>query len=121
MIRPTGYVQMKLGEMVRHDGLESDGLTLLRSAGQVRGTAKSTAPALPGRAVRNAGDWQVAQGIHSRQGTQAAAIAMDIRSSRYQQTHADIVRASKNVVEWEKYLPEDCVKAMVASGWHFTV
>jgi len=112
---------MNVGDEVRQDHLENHDLTLLRSAGQVRGTAKSTAPALPDRAVRNAEDWRVAQGIHSRQGVQAAAIAMDVRSSRYQQSHADIVRASKNVAEWEQYLPEDCVKAMVAGGWHFTV
>jgi hypothetical protein len=34
---------------------------------------------------------------------------------------ADGARAAENIAEWRKYLPEDCVDAMVKSGWHGTV
>jgi hypothetical protein len=47
--------------------------------------------------------------------------AVDARNSRYQRGQADVVRAATIVLEWREYLPDDCVKAMVASGWHFTV
>jgi hypothetical protein len=30
----------------------------------------------------------------------------------------DSARASENIAEWRKYLPEDCVNAMVKAGWH---
>jgi hypothetical protein len=33
----------------------------------------------------------------------------------------DSARAMENIAGWRKYLPEDCVKAMVKAGWHGTV
>jgi hypothetical protein len=33
----------------------------------------------------------------------------------------DSARAAENIAEWRKYLPEDCVNAMVKAGWHGTV
>lgn len=33
----------------------------------------------------------------------------------------DSARAADNIAEWRKYLPEDCVNAMVKAGWHRTV
>jgi hypothetical protein len=39
----------------------------------------------------------------------------------FRAAHADVVRAAQIILEWREYLPDDCVKAMVASGWHFTV
>ena len=108
-------------DVVPHDDLEKINETFLRSAAQVCDTVKSAMPVLPGRAVRNAEDWQVRPGIQSPQGIQASAVTMDVRSSRYRRSHADVVRAAKNLAEWKQYLPSDCVKAMVASGWHFTV
>jgi hypothetical protein len=33
----------------------------------------------------------------------------------------DSARASENIAGWRKYLPEDCVNAMVKAGWHGTV
>jgi hypothetical protein len=95
-----GYTEMNASEIARHNELDE---TCLRSAAQ-RGTVKSTTLALPNRVARTAEDWQVSQGI-----------------SRYQQSQADVVRAAKNVLAWKEYLPNDCVKAMVASGWHFRV
>ena len=29
-------------------------------------------------------------------------------------------RATKNIADWLGYLPEDCVKAMVSDGWHWS-
>jgi hypothetical protein len=92
-------------EVVPENGLEKISETFLRSAAQVCGTTKSVMPVLPGRAVRNAEDWQVEPGIHSRLGIQAAVVAMDVRSSRYRRSQADIVRAAKILAEWKTYLP----------------
>jgi hypothetical protein len=33
----------------------------------------------------------------------------------------DSARAAENIAGWRKYLPEDCVTAMVKAGWHGTV
>jgi len=34
---------------------------------------------------------------------------------------ATISRAAEIIAEWMTYLPEDCVKAMVNDGWHWSV
>jgi len=33
----------------------------------------------------------------------------------------EIARAEEKIAEWREYLPEDCVKAMIQRGWHFSV
>ena len=33
---------------------------------------------------------------------------------------AAAARADAKIANWRAYLPEDCVKAMVRDGWHFT-
>jgi hypothetical protein len=30
---------------------------------------------------------------------------------------ADLARSEENILQWTSYLPEDCVKAMIAMGW----
>jgi hypothetical protein len=33
---------------------------------------------------------------------------------------ADAKRSVKNILQWNSYLPGDCVKAMVRMGWDYT-
>jgi hypothetical protein len=33
---------------------------------------------------------------------------------------ADVARSEENILQWMSYLPEDCVKAMMAMGWDVT-
>ena len=33
---------------------------------------------------------------------------------------ADARRSVKNILEWNAYLPADCVKTMVRMGWDYT-
>lgn len=33
---------------------------------------------------------------------------------------AGAARSEKNIVQWTSYLPEDCIRAMVAMGWDVT-
>jgi hypothetical protein len=33
---------------------------------------------------------------------------------------ADVARSEENILQWRSYLPEDCVKAMIAMGWDVT-
>ena len=33
---------------------------------------------------------------------------------------ADVVRSEINILQWMSYLPEDCIKAMIAMGWDVT-
>jgi hypothetical protein len=110
---------MNTMEVVQPDILAKHSETFPRRAAQVGGTVRSTPFTLPVRAFRTADSWRVEEGIRNHRSIQGAA--MDGRSSRYQRGHADVVRAAQIILEWREYLPDDCVKAMVASGWHFTV
>jgi hypothetical protein len=33
---------------------------------------------------------------------------------------AGMARAAENVARWKTYLPEDCVRAMMNAGWHWS-
>jgi hypothetical protein len=37
-----------------------------------------------------------------------------------QVSDADVVRSENNILQWMSYLPEDCIKAMIAMGWDVT-
>jgi hypothetical protein len=39
------------------------------------------------------------------------ALPIDVRVS-----DADVVRSENNILQWMSYLPEDCIKAMIAMG-----
>jgi hypothetical protein len=114
-----GYTKMTTSEVVQPDVLAKYSRSLQKGAAQVGGAVESATLTLTGRVLRNGDRWRADERIDSRQTFQA--VALDVRSSRYQRRHADIVRAAGNVLEWKQYLPADCVKAMIASGWHFTV
>jgi hypothetical protein len=101
---------MNTMEVVQPDILAKHGETFPRRAAQVGGTVRSTPFTLPVRVFRTADSGRVEAGIRNRRSI-----------SRYQRGHADVVRAAQIVLEWREYWPDDCVKAMVASGWHFTV
>jgi hypothetical protein len=32
-----------------------------------------------------------------------------------------IAHATANIIQWMKYLPEDCVKTIVKDGWHWSI
>lgn len=38
-------------------------------------------------------------------------------SAPSKQTRVDR-RAAKNIAEWQKFLPQECVEAMIRDGWH---
>jgi hypothetical protein len=111
---------MDASEVVQPGSVANNSETLPSSIAVGR-TVKSTSLTLAGRMFRNVNDWRVEEAVHRRRSFQAAAIAVDVTSSRFLQSQSNVVRAAKNVLEWKEYLPDDCVKAMVASGWHFTV
>jgi hypothetical protein len=49
--------------------------------------------------------------------------ALDAQSllRRRAQSAEDIARARANIAEWSEYLPEDCVRVMIALGWHLSI
>jgi hypothetical protein len=112
---------MNASEVVQPSIVANNSETLRRGTAQVGRTVKSTSLALSGRMFRNVNDWRVEEAVHSGRSLRAAAIAVDAPSSRFLRSQSNVVRAARNVLEWKEYLPDDCVKAMVASGWHFTV
>jgi hypothetical protein len=112
---------MNASEVVQPGIVANNSETLRRSTAQVGRTAKSTSLTLAGRMFRNVNDWRVEEAVYGRRSFQAAAIAADVTSSRFLRSQSNVVRAAKNVLEWKEYLPDDCVNAMVARGWHFTV
>jgi hypothetical protein len=48
-------------------------------------------------------------------------VSSDIVEASIRRDDAAITRAASIVAEWITYLPEDCVKAMVNDGWHWSV
>jgi hypothetical protein len=45
----------------------------------------------------------------------ATAITIGVRADE-----AGAARSERNIVQWTSYLPEDCIKAMIAMGWDVT-
>jgi hypothetical protein len=33
---------------------------------------------------------------------------------------ADVARSENNILQWMSYLPEDCIRTMIAMGWDVT-
>jgi len=48
-------------------------------------------------------------------------VSDDIVKASTRRNDATIARAAAIISEWNTYLPEDCVKAMVNDGWHWSV
>lgn len=48
-------------------------------------------------------------------------VSADIVEASIRRNDATIARAAAIIAEWMTYLPEDCVKAMVNDGWHWSV
>ena len=44
-----------------------------------------------------------------------AAVSMDVPVN-----DADAARSDRNMVQWMSYLPEDCIRSMIAMGWDVT-
>jgi hypothetical protein len=42
------------------------------------------------------------------------------RRAKYRDSAAAMARAEANIAQWMTYLPEDCVRAMVDHGWHWS-
>jgi hypothetical protein len=48
-------------------------------------------------------------------------MSADVVEASVRRNDATIARAAAIIAEWTTYLPEDCVKAMVNDGWHWSV
>jgi hypothetical protein len=48
-------------------------------------------------------------------------VSAGIVEASIRRNDATIARAATLIAEWMTYLPEDCVKAMVNDGWHWSV
>ena len=44
-----------------------------------------------------------------------AAVSIDLRP-----IEADTARSDRNMLQWMSYLPEDCIRSMIAMGWDVT-
>ncbi len=47
-------------------------------------------------------------------------VGADVIEASIKCNDATIARAATIIAEWMTYLPEDCVKAMVSDGWHWS-
>jgi hypothetical protein len=47
-------------------------------------------------------------------------VGSDVVEASIKRNAATIARAAATIAEWMTYLPEDCVKAMVRDGWHWS-
>jgi hypothetical protein len=48
------------------------------------------------------------------------AVGSDVVEASIKRSEATTVRAAAIIAEWMTYLPEDCVRAMVSDGWHWS-
>jgi hypothetical protein len=44
-----------------------------------------------------------------------AAASIEVRANE-----ADAARSEENILQWMSYLPEDCIRTMIAMGWDIT-
>jgi hypothetical protein len=44
-----------------------------------------------------------------------AGVSIDVRANE-----ADAARSDQNMLQWMSYLPEDCIRTMIAMGWDVT-
>ena len=44
-----------------------------------------------------------------------AAVSIDVRANE-----ADAARSDQNMLQWMSYLPQDCIRTMIAMGWDVT-
>ena len=51
---------------------------------------------------------------------QSLGVASDVIEASIKRNGTAITRAAAIIAEWKAYLPEDCVKAMVRDGWHWS-
>lgn len=51
---------------------------------------------------------------------QRLGVGADVVEGSIHRSDAATARAAANIAEWMTYLPEDCVKAMVNDGWHWS-
>ncbi|MGD0502668.1 MAG: hypothetical protein ABSD02_07985 [Steroidobacteraceae bacterium] len=47
-------------------------------------------------------------------------LGSDVANASLKRNAAVTARAATIIAEWISYLPEDCVRAMVADGWHWS-
>jgi len=47
-------------------------------------------------------------------------VGPDVVTASLKRNDATTERAATIIVEWMSYLPEDCVRAMVGDGWHWS-
>jgi hypothetical protein len=48
------------------------------------------------------------------------AVGSDVVEASIKRNEATTARAAAIIAEWVTYLPEDCVRAMVSDGWHWS-
>ncbi len=51
---------------------------------------------------------------------ESLGVASDIVAASIKRDDATVARAATIIAGWMTYLPEDCVKAMVSDGWHWS-
>src|SRR5450631_957210 len=51
---------------------------------------------------------------------QSLSIGADVAAASVKRNNVATARAVASIAEWMRYLPEDCVKAMVSGGWHWS-
>jgi len=62
-----------------------------------------------------------AAGLPSEELVRLSAHDAELPLPRRAHTADEIARARANIAEWSEYLPEDCVRLMIALGWHWSV
>ncbi len=86
------------------------------SAASNRLSAMNARPAMDRSTERDIDSGHMLSALLGHLGVSADTVEASMRRD-----HATIARATAIIAEWMIYLPEDCVKAMVDDGWHWSV
>jgi hypothetical protein len=91
-------------------------------AAQIRVEVRDGVVTLAGRVNSYAEKWEAERAARRVSGVKTLSVQLFVTLTASRTRHdADIARSAKNVLQWMSYLPKDCVKAMVDSGWDRTV
>jgi hypothetical protein len=71
-------------------------------------------------AVNRSGAWQVDDSHRLLALLSGLGVDSDVAKASLKRNAAITARAATIIAEWMTYLPEDCVRAMVSDGWHWS-
>jgi osmotically-inducible protein OsmY len=109
---------MKTDAQLQHDVIAELNWEPSVNAAQIGVEVKDGIVTLAGHVSSYAEKYAAERAAQRVSGVKALAVEMNVNlPGSSKRIDADIARSAENVLEWMTYLPKDCVKVKVESGW----